>query len=127
MNEVNLIHKDYKKSRRNDKAILHDKLNKHAMHLIRLYMMGIYILNGKGICTYRSGTDHVLLMIIRNGDYLEEDNVTPTKEFKELVDDYSSKFEVASLNTKLSEKPDYEKINEIIKKINCNLFNSGVK
>ena len=39
MNEVNSIHKDYAKSMRNDKAIEHNKLGKHMMHLMRLYMI----------------------------------------------------------------------------------------
>lgn len=80
------VHKNYSKSARNDNAIEHNKLNKHMMHLLRLYMMGIDILNGK-IITYRE-KEHNLLMDIRNCKYLESDLKTPTKAFEKLVDDY---------------------------------------
>ena len=42
-------------------------LNKHAMHLIRLYYMGIDILKNQEIVTYRE-KEHDLLMSIRNGE-----------------------------------------------------------
>lgn len=118
MNEINVVHKDYKKSHRNEKAAAHDKLNKHSMHLIRLYMMGIDILEKHEIRTYRDGSDHVLLMKIRNGDFLEDDMMTPTKEFRELITDYETRFNLAAEKTTLPDKPDYERINKIIMRIN---------
>lgn len=116
LNEINEVHKNYSKSARNDNAIEHNKLNKHMMHLLRLYMMGIDILNGK-IITYRE-KEHDLLMDIRNCKYLESDLKTPTKAFEKLVDDYRKQFEEAAANTKLPDVPDYNRINEIAVKIN---------
>ena len=44
-NEIGNVIKEYNKnSTRNNKAIEHGKINKHAMHLLRLYMMCIDIL-----------------------------------------------------------------------------------
>ena len=52
--EMNNIVKDYAKiGKRNKNAIEHGKLAKHMMHLIRLYLMVIYILENKEIITYR--------------------------------------------------------------------------
>lgn len=118
MNEVAVIHKDYKKSVRNDKAILHNKLNKHAMHLIRLYMMGIDLLEKHEIRTYREGNDHDLLMAIRNGDYLKEDGATPTPEFEKLIKEYETRFYKAAEETTLPDEPDYSAINKLILQIN---------
>lgn len=118
MNEISVVHKDYMKSTRNDKAVVHDKLSKHSMHLVRLYMMALDILLKQEIRTYREGADHNLLMDIRNGRFLEADMLTPTKEFRELIAEYETRFEEASKVTNLPDEPDYARINEIVKEIN---------
>ena len=116
--EVSNVHSQYKKSVRNQKAIEHSKLNKHSMHLIRLFMMGIDILKDHEIKTYRDGSDHDLLMRIRNGEFLEDDQKTPTKDFEELVKEYSRKFDEATNTSTLPEKPDYKRINKFMMNIN---------
>ena len=117
LNELTSIDKDYSKSTRNTKAIEHNKLSKHMMHLFRLYMMGIDILEHGEIITYRAD-EHDLLMSIRNGDYLEADAMTPTKEFEALLSEYQTRFNKAAENTKLPDKPAYDKINALVIAIN---------
>lgn len=117
LNELASIDKDYSKSVRNTKAIEHNKLNKHMMHLFRLYMMGIDILEKGEIITYRE-EEHDLLMSIRNGDYLESDMMTPNKRFEELLRYYQNRFNKAAAETKLPDKPDFEEINKLVMKIN---------
>ncbi len=116
LNELSNVHKDYANSERNNKAIEHNKLNKHMMHLIRLYAMGIDILNGE-IITYRE-KEHDLLMDIRNNKYLEDDLMTPTKAFKEILEEYSRKFDEAAEVTRLPDAPDYDAINNLAIEIN---------
>ena len=124
INELNTVHKDYKRSVRNDKAAAHGKLTKHAMHLIRLYMMGIDILEKGEINTFRGGNDHRLLMDIRSGKYMEEDGVSPAKTFEDLVLDYQKKFDEAAKNTRLPDKPDFNRINKLAVEVNSEyLFN----
>ena len=78
--EMHNIVKDYSKiGKRNSNAIEHDKLGKHMMHLVRLYLMCFDILESGKIITYRI-KDHSLLMDIRDGVYLD-DNKQPTEEF----------------------------------------------
>ena len=110
------VHADYKKSVRNDKAIAHDKLPKHMMHLLRLYMMGCDILSKQEIITYRAD-EHDLLMDIRNGKYLESDALTPTKEFNELIKEYASKFNETAAQSTLPDKPDMDIINQLYMQI----------
>lgn len=110
------VHSDYRPSVRNSKAIEHGKLSKHMMHLIRLYIMGIDILEKHEIITYRSD-EHNLLMSIRNGEYLEEDNKTISPRFNELLNDYTTRFEAAAQNTTLPDVPDYEAANSLLIKI----------
>lgn len=72
--ELNNIVKEYGKiGKRNADAASHGKLGKHMMHLIRLYLMSLDILEKGQIITYRE-KEHDLLMDIRNGKYLDEDN-----------------------------------------------------
>lgn len=83
---------------------------KHAMHLIRLYLMAIDILDGKGINTYRD-KDRDILLDIRNGEYTYE-------EIFKMANDYEEKLQVAATNTKLPSKPDHKRIEELVMKMN---------
>lgn len=85
-------------------------LNKHAMHLVRLFLMGIEILEGKGINTYRKN-DRDFLLKIRNGEY-------SYNQIFEMVDEYEKKFKYAADNSSLPQKPDFKKVEEIVMTIN---------
>ena len=115
--EMNTIVKEYSKiGRRNQNAIEHNKLAKHMMHLVRLYLMCLDILNDGEIVTYRE-KDHDFLMDIRNGKYLD-DNRQPTAEFFDIVDDLEAKLDVAKQTTCLPNAPDYKKINDFVMSVN---------
>ena len=86
------------------------------MHLLRLYMMCIDILEKGEIITYRE-KEHDLLMKIRNKEYLNEDG-QPTAEFFELIDTYEKRMKYAAENTELPDKPDYKRINEFVMGVN---------
>lgn len=115
--EMQSIVKAYGKiGKRNEKAIEHNKLGKHMMHLVRLYMMCLDILEREKIVTYRAD-EHDLLMDIRNGKYLDS-NRQPIAEFYEMVDDFEKKLEYAKLHTNLPDNPDYKAINEFVASVN---------
>ena len=114
---MNNIVKEYSKiGKRNANAIEHNKLGKHMMHLVRLYLMCLDILNEGEIITYRE-KDHDFLMEIRNGKYLD-DNRQPIPEFFDIVKDLEDKLEKAKKTTSLPDNPDYKKINEFIASVN---------
>jgi predicted nucleotidyltransferase len=116
-NRMNDIVRDYAKvGKRNHNAISHNKLGKHMMHLIRLYLMCIDILEKGEIITYREA-EHALLMSIRNGAFLDG-NRQPTDEFFEMVEDYKKRLDYAAENTSLPENPDYEAIREFTMYVN---------
>lgn len=116
-NEMKNIVKSYGKlGKRNEKAIQHDKLGKHMMHLIRLYLMCFDILENKQIVTYRE-KEHDFLMAIRNGKYLDNDN-QPILEFFEIVAEYEKRLDYAKNNTDLPDVPDYKRINEFVASVN---------
>ena len=85
------------------------------MHLIRLYMMCIDILEKEKIITYRKN-EHNLLMDIRNGKYLN--NNQPTNEFFELLNDYEKRLDYAKQDTSLQKQPNYKLINEFVMSVN---------
>lgn len=120
INEVGNVVKEYnKESKRNNHAIEHAKINKHAMHLLRLYMMACDILNKGEIITYRED-EHDLLMDIRNGKFSGEDGLM-NKEFFDLVNEYEAKFDEAKKNTKLPDQPDEKAIADFQFRINKSL------
>lgn len=116
LSDMNNIIKDYAKinKRNNKKDDLH--LNKHAMHLIRLYLMCLDILEKEEINTYREN-DLDLLMSIRNGKYQKADG-TFYSEFFDLVSDLENRVEYAKNNTNLPNKPDCKKIEDFIISVN---------
>lgn len=124
--EMQNIVKDYSKiGIRNSKAIEHDKLGKHMMHLIRLYLMCFDILEDGKIITYRK-KEHDFLMDIRNGKYLD-DNKQPTKEFYDIVDEMENKLNYLKDHSPLPDNPDYKRINDFLYDANLNvLYQEGI-
>ena len=116
-NELNNVVKSYNTlGKRNKHALEHDKMSKHLEHLVRLHLMGIDLLEKKEIITYRE-KDHDLLMEIRNGKYVTENNeILP--EFYEIVNDLEKRFDYAAENTDLPDEPDYKKISEFVMSVN---------
>lgn len=91
-------------------------LNKHAQHLVRLYLMCLDILEKEEIITYRE-KDHDLLMRIRSGEFQREDG-TYRAEFFELIDQLENRFKYAKANTSLPDHPDMEKVEEFVMSVN---------
>jgi predicted nucleotidyltransferase len=91
-------------------------LNKHAMHLVRLYLMCIDILEKEEIITYREA-DHDLLMSIRNGDYMHP-NGTYRDEFFLLVDRLKDRLDYAKENTSLPAHPNMKDVEEFVMEVN---------
>lgn len=100
----------------NREAVIHNKLGKHMSHLVRLYFMCFDILERGEIITYREA-EHDLLMDIRNGKYLDNNN-QPTPEFFEFVDELEKRMNYAKENTLLPEKPDYNTIQDFVMSVN---------
>ncbi|MBQ5389634.1 MAG: nucleotidyltransferase domain-containing protein, partial [Clostridia bacterium] len=96
-------------------------LNKHAMHLIRLYLMCLDILENEEICTYRE-KDREFLLSIRNGAFQNEDG-TYRQEFFDLVSDFEARLAYAKENTGLPAKPDMKRVEEFVMSINEETLN----
>lgn len=108
--------KDYDKIGKRNKKKDDNHLNKHAMHLIRLFMMAIDILEKGEINTNRSN-DLDLLMKIRNGGFQREDK-TFDREFYEILKDYEERLKKAVQVSVLPDNPDMEKVEAFVEYIN---------
>ena len=116
--EMSNVINDYDKlNHRNSKKDA-NHLNKHAMHLIRLFIMGTELLEGKGVNTYREN-DREFLLKIRNGEF-------SYNQIFEMVNDYEKKFDYAAKNTCLKDEPDYDKVEELMISINRDVILNGV-
>ena len=115
-NDMHNVVKDYDKIGKRNKKKDDNHLNKHAMHLLRLFMMAIDILEKEEIITYRS-EEHDLLNTIRRGDYQKEDS-TFRDEFYDLLAEYEKRLHYAAENTSLPDEPDYDRVQEFVMSVN---------
>lgn len=107
--EMNSIIRTYNKLNNRNRKKDEGSLYKHAMHLIRLLLMGTDILKGKGIITRRTD-DLTLLMDIRNGKYNYD-------EIFKLSDECYKAFEEAAKHTILQDKADVDKVELLMDKV----------
>lgn len=111
--EMSNVVKDYNSTvgQRNKKKDIHH-LNKHMMHLIRLYLMCNEMLEYETLHTYRE-SEHDLLMDVRNGKYINEDG-TVKPQFYDLLNEIKNKNEYLKATTKLPKKINEEDYNRLV-------------
>ena len=96
-----LTHRNHKKEE--------SKLYKHAMHLVRILITGTYILEGKGIRTRL--VEHLpTLLSIRHGEFNWE-------QIFKIVDSYEKHFHQAAQLTKLPDRPQQDKVQQLMEAI----------
>lgn len=108
--------KEYDKIGKRNRKKDDNHLNKHAMHLIRLFMMAIDIVADGTINTHRP-KDIPLLMSIRNGEFQKADK-TFRSEFYEILSDYEKRLEKAAKESVLPDHPDMKRVGEFVEYVN---------
>ena len=116
INSLISVTRDYDKVGKRNHKKDDSHLNKHAMHLVRLFMMGIDILEKAEIRTHRPEEDLRLLRSIREGKYMKDSALTP--EFYEIVGEYENRFHEAERNSILPEHPDMEQVERFVEAVN---------
>lgn len=116
MNDLTNIVSSYDKLTQRNKKKDDNHLNKHAMHLVRLFMMAIDILEKGEIHTYRTA-EHDLLLAIRNGEFRSEDGNFKGSFYK-IVDDYEMRLHKAAEHTKLPDVPDMARVQKLMMTFN---------
>lgn len=122
--EMNNIVKDYDKIGKRNKKKDDNHLNKHAMHLIRLFMMAVDILEKEEINTFRM-EEQELLQNIRKGSFQKEDG-TFRSEFYELLAEYEKKLDYAAKNTGLPDEPNFAAIQDFVMCVNERVVRDGL-
>lgn len=103
---ISSVTETYKKLKSGTRVVDAPHLNKHAMHVVRLYLTGADLLEQGDIITPRE-EHHELLMSIRRGHYLNPDG-TYRREFFDLVSSLERRLDYAMRNTCLPPAPDME-------------------
>ena len=116
---------DYEKIGKRNRKKDDNHLNKHAMHLIRLFLMAIDILEKRQIRTWR-GENLPLLLKIRNGGFMQS-NGTFAPEFYELLEEYERKLEEAAKATKLPDHPDQKRVEAFVERVNRYVVSGELK
>lgn len=116
ISELVEITRNYDKIHHRNKKKDDAHLNKHAMHLVRLYLMCLDILEKEEIVTFRA-VDHDLLMDIRSGVYQKEDH-TFNSAFYDLLNDLEKRLDYAKEHTSLPETPDLTRIEAFQMEVN---------
>jgi len=124
LEEMQNILRTYDKLNSRNRKRDNNHLDKHAMHLIRLYLMVIDILEKEEIITYRE-KDRELLLDIRNGKFRKE-NGTYDSSFFEMLEEYKKRFSYAAENTSLPDNPNIKKIEEFVMDINRKIIKGEI-
>ena len=123
MNSLHTVVRDYDRIGKRNHKKDDNHLNKHAMHLVRLFMMGIDILERGEIRTHRSEGDLHLLRSIRGGEFMKENVLVP--EFYEIVTDYERRFLEAEKGSRLPDNPDMEQVERFVESVNRRVVMGG--
>ena len=116
LNTLSSVVSNYEKLNHRNHKKDDNHLNKHAMHLIRLYLMCFDILENEEIRTYRDA-DKDFLLSIRNGVFQNEDG-SYRPEFFELVSGFEKRLQYDKKNTSLPTTPNMKRVEDFVMTIN---------
>jgi predicted nucleotidyltransferase len=116
LNTLSSVVGNYEKLNHRNNKKDDNHLNKHAMHLIRLYLMCFDILENEDVRTYREA-DKDFLLSIRNGIFQNEDG-SYRSEFFELVSAFEKRLQYDKKNTNLPASPNMKRIEDFVMSIN---------
>lgn len=123
LNDLLTIERTYNKigQRNNKKDEAH--LNKHTMHLIRLYLTCFDILEKGELHTYREN-DREYLLEVRNGKYLVDGKLTD--EFYAKLRELEERLEKAKELNVVPNKPNYDEIEKFVVEVNTKVITNTV-
>ena len=115
LNTLTDIQRDFTKAGQRNNKPTEAKLNKHIMHLVRLYHMCFDILEKGEINTYRAA-DRDFLLEIRAGKFVKDNQLT--QEFRDYLNYLEDRLQKAKELNVVPDKVDYDKINKFVVKTN---------
>lgn len=115
LNTLTDIQRDFTKAGQRNNKPTEAKLNKHIMHLVRLYHMCFDILEKGEINTYRAA-DRDFLLEIRAGKFVKDNQLT--QEFRDYLNYLEDRLQKTKELDVVPDKVDYDKINKFVVKTN---------
>ena len=122
INTLTTIERDFDKIGQRNNKLTEAKLNKHIMHLVRLYNMVFDILEKGEIITYRPERD--FLLDIRKGKYIVDGELS--KEFRDYLDVLQHRLDEDKKLTVIPERCDLEKVEDLMIDINESIIKNTV-
>ena len=123
LNNLLTIEKTFNKLNHRNSKKTEQKLDKHIMHLVRLYLTCFDILENNCVHTYRKN-DREFLLEIRNGLFLKDNKLTD--EFLVYLKELEDRLDKDKLETKLPEKPNFKAINAFVMDVNKKVIDDTV-
>lgn len=124
LNDLLTIEKTFNKLGQRNNKKTEEKLDKHIMHLVRLYHMCFDILEKGEINTYRE-KDREFLLEIRNGKFIKDGKLT--NEFRTYLKELEERLEKDKKLNVVPEKCDYTEIEKFVIDINTKVINGTIK
>lgn len=124
MGEFTNILRQYNKLNHRNKKKDEAHLNKHAMHLLRLYYMVIDILEKGEINTYREN-ERDFLVEVRKGKFMKSDG-TYDSSFYDVRNELEKRFKYAEANTDLPDKADMNIVRDFVYSVNEKIIKGEV-
>lgn len=115
LNDIINLEKTYKQIGNRNTKRDEKSLNKHLLHLVRLYKMAIEILEEGKVKTYRYH-DREFLLEIRNGKFIKDGQLT--EEFTVYINELEERLNKAKQLNVIPEKPRYITIDDFLISIN---------
>ena len=113
---MHTVVRDYDKIGKRNHKKDRNHLNKHAMHLVRLLMTAVCLLE-EGVIRTRQTEGIPLLLAIRKGEFMQADG-TFSQDFYEMLAQYEQRLEKAAANTVLPDQPDLQQVEKLVERIN---------
>lgn len=123
LNDLLTIEKTFNKLGQRNNKKSEEKLDKHLMHLIRLYLTCFDILENHQVNTYRE-KDREFLLEVRNGKFIKDGKLTD--ECREFLRTLEARLQKDKEETTLPEKPNYKNINDFVVDVNTKVINNTV-
>lgn len=123
LNEFTNITRTYGKLNHRNKKKDEEHLDKHAMHLLRLYYMVFDLLENKKVVTYRE-KEREFLLSVRQGLFRNEDG-TYNQDFFDLRAELDKRFKYDMKESELPDGPDMKRINEFVMWANNKILRGG--
>lgn len=116
MNVLTNVYRSYNKLNHRNHKKDEERLDKHAMHLLRLYFMVLDILEQKRVITYRE-KEIPLLLDVRRGKFRNSDG-SYNSAFFDLRNQLNNRFMYAAMNTELPPEPNFAEVNDFVFSMN---------